>query len=206
MRAQLGTKKRKKPAKTPYSSSALFSKFALNTASQPAAAASPSKSSGSSDSHSTPSPPHDNPLGPQPESWEHEPWSLAQPTLPLYGGFVFPPEQLPEGFLEANGQSFTSEDLAAMSDQNRLFEASPISTSMISAGVDTSAYDDPVDEDIFELLDQVPPSVMFQSMTRKYQDILDICKALNLFTHGNRSSIGSRTDMLQTTPITVSCP
>ena len=70
--AQLGTKKRKKPAKTPYSSSALFSKFALNTASQPAAAASPSKSSGSSDSHSTPSPPHDNPLGPQPELLEGE--------------------------------------------------------------------------------------------------------------------------------------
>jgi hypothetical protein len=104
---------------------------------------------------------------------------MTNPTLPLYGGFVFPPEQLPQGFFSEDQQlpldACTVEELSQLASGT-----SPVSSSPAYNDFDLSAYDDTVDmeDDIMELLRQVPIGVTYQSLAHKYKDVLESCRML----------------------------
>lgn len=181
--AQVGSKKRKK-SKASYakgSDAGLFSKFTLGTEPRTAAAESsamsPTAAGGSTASESTKSS-HGSPRdAEESEQWDQSSWAMTSTTLPLYGGFVFPPEQLPAGFFQ-DGHQGSLEPYAADCLPQLSEGLSPASTSPAYSGLDVTGYGDPVEveDDILEILRQVPTGVTYQSLAHKYQDILESCK------------------------------
>lgn len=184
--AQVGTKRRKK-TKAPYAArthAGMFSKFTLDTEtrrkpveSPPKLPNSPAGSGCSSTPKSSSSSGHEE--SEQWEQWDQGDWSMPNAGLPLYGGFVFPPEQLPEGFFgddhEMPLEPTVVDDITDLSTG-----ASPVSSTY--NGFDISNYEDPVNDDILDFLRQIPTGVTYQNLAHKYHDVLESCKTSSSLT------------------------